>query len=247
MYYLFYAVSVSGLQDSAIGYATSATMEPGSWTDHGEIVSSNSSTPYNTIDPNLVAGFGYENDDFFLSWGSYWEDIYQSAATIDTATHQVTLSSTETQIAYDPTYDGAYVEGSFIYPHGDYYYLFLSVGMCCTYGTSTTPPASGIPYHVNVCRSNTGAVGPYYDANGTSCLDGGGTTILASHDEVYAPGGQGVFNDPIFGDVLYYHYCMLAPSPSLSTLPFFLMPASEHIHWPRLPRRKARLESAQLG
>jgi arabinan endo-1,5-alpha-L-arabinosidase len=44
------------------------------------------------------------------------------------------------------------------------------------------------------------------DAAGASCLTGGGTIVLASHDNVYAPGGQGVYNDPVEGWVLYYHY-----------------------------------------
>lgn len=37
--------------------------------------------------------------------------------------------------------------------------------------------------------------------------DGGGTTIMASNGNVYAPGGQGVFTDADGTDVLYYHYC----------------------------------------
>lgn len=44
------------------------------------------------------------------------------------------------------------------------------------------------------------------DADGTSCLDHGGTLVLGSHDLVYGPGGQGVYDDPGMGPVLYYHY-----------------------------------------
>lgn len=44
------------------------------------------------------------------------------------------------------------------------------------------------------------------DADGTSCLDHGGTLVLGSHDLVYGPGGQGVYDDPSRGPVLYYHY-----------------------------------------
>jgi arabinan endo-1,5-alpha-L-arabinosidase len=36
-YYLYYAVSSLGSQNSAIGVATSATMEFGSWVDHGSL------------------------------------------------------------------------------------------------------------------------------------------------------------------------------------------------------------------
>ncbi|KAL8955505.1 MAG: hypothetical protein Q9183_006618, partial [Haloplaca sp. 2 TL-2023] len=44
------------------------------------------------------------------------------------------------------------------------------------------------------------------DKSGQSCLEGGGTTVLESHGWVYGPGGQGVFEDPELGIVLYYHY-----------------------------------------
>ena len=34
-----------------------------------------------------------------------------------------------------------------------------------------------------------------------------GTLVLGSHDNIYAPGGQSVFNDPVSGrDVMVYHY-----------------------------------------
>jgi arabinan endo-1,5-alpha-L-arabinosidase len=36
-YYLYYAVSTGGSQNSDIGVATSTSMKPGTWTDHGSI------------------------------------------------------------------------------------------------------------------------------------------------------------------------------------------------------------------
>ena len=51
-----------------------------------------------------------------------------------------------------------------------------------------------------VCRS-TSAVGPFVDKAGTSCRSGGGTKVLESHDWVYGPGGQGVYQDPTYGPV----------------------------------------------
>ncbi|KAH7027226.1 uncharacterized protein B0I36DRAFT_326695 [Microdochium trichocladiopsis] len=61
-------------------------------------------------------------------------------------------------------------------------------------------------YRVMVCRSRTPS-GEYFDREGRSCLtDSGGTLVLASHDGVFAPGGQGVWDDPVEGTVLYYHY-----------------------------------------
>ena len=86
-----------------------------------------------------------------------------------------------------------------------YYYLFFSAGQCCNLATS--PPAAGQEYHIEVCRS-TSPTGGFVDKSGKSCTSGGGTTILASHDNVYAPGGQGVFLDPTYGWVIYYHYLL---------------------------------------
>lgn len=53
-YYAYYAVSTFGSQDSAIGLATSSSMDPGTWTDHGQVIASSTGDAYNAIDPNLV-------------------------------------------------------------------------------------------------------------------------------------------------------------------------------------------------
>jgi len=39
-----------------------------------------------------------------------------------------------------------------------------------------------------------------------ACTNGGGTLVLASHDNVYGPGGQSVYQDPFLGPVIVYHY-----------------------------------------
>ncbi|KAH8898444.1 putative arabinan endo-1,5-alpha-L-arabinosidase C [Thozetella sp. PMI_491] len=196
LYYLFYAVSTSGSKTSTTGYATSPSLDAGTWTDQGAILSSTDSSPYNAIDATLVNGTN--PDEFYLAWGSYWGQIYQAQVAIDG--HYVFVSGNQKQIAYNP--NPQYTEGAFLYRKDSYYYLFLSVGVCCTY---TTRPTAGTEYHVNVCRS-TSPTGPFVDKNGNSCTNGGGTTVLASHDNVYAPGGQGVLVDDKYGEVLYYHY-----------------------------------------
>lgn len=67
--------------------------------------------------------------------------------------------------------------------------------------------------------------GPYVDANGVSCAAGGGTIVLASHDNIYGPGGQGLLVDSTYGGVvLYYHYGE-SPPPSF---PFSLPPPLGH-------------------
>ena len=46
-YTLYYSVSTVGSQNSAIGLATSYTMEPGDWLDWGAIITSKPGDPYN--------------------------------------------------------------------------------------------------------------------------------------------------------------------------------------------------------
>lgn len=194
-YYLYYAVSTFGSQNSAIGYATSSTMEAGSWTDHGSTgISSSSSKAYNAIDPNLIkAGSSY-----YMNFGSFWADIYQ--APLNSAATGAASSSY--QIAYNSSGSHA-VEGSFMYYRSGYYYLFFSSGTCCGYDTSK--PSAGNEYKIYVCRS-AAVNGPFVDKSGKSCTAGGGTVVLESHGYVYGPGGQGVVADSTYGTVLYYHY-----------------------------------------
>lgn len=179
LYHLYYSVSTFGSQNSAIGLATSSTMDPGTWTDKGAIgVTSSSSKNYNAIDANLLQ----VGSSYVLSFGSFWGDI-----------HQVSLNSAATksassayQIEYNPS--GTHpCEGSFIYYYSGYYYLTWSQGICCGYDTSK--PATGAEYKIMMCRS-TSATGGFVDQNGADCLTGGGSILLESHGTVYGPGGQ---------------------------------------------------------
>src|ERR1700742_3237261 len=94
---MYYAVSSFGSQVSAIGLATSSTMEVGSWTDLGATgVASTSAKPYNAIDPNLIL----VGSTYYLNFGSFWHDIYQvemKSSGIGTA------GSSSYQLAYDPS------------------------------------------------------------------------------------------------------------------------------------------------
>lgn len=144
-YHVYYSVSTFTSQDSAIGLATSDTMEEGSWTDQGSTgVSSSSSKPYNAIDANLF------NDDgtYYMNFGSFWQDIFQ--APMNSAATKAAASSYN--IAYDPAGEHA-VEGAYLYKNGSYYYLFFSSGKCCGYDTSR--PAGGEEYKIKVCRSSS--------------------------------------------------------------------------------------------
>ena len=195
-YILYYSVSTLGSRNSAIGYATSTTLENGSWVDHGSTgVESTTDDEYNAIDPTMTLVDG----TYYLSFGSYWDDIMQ--VTFDsTAT---TIDGTLSQRIYQPS--GTHqVEACFPYEYDGYFYMFWSEGQANRY--TTAKPASGGEYKVRVCRSSA-IDGTYTDENGTSCLEGGGNYVLESHGNVYGPGGQGIFDDPTYGTIMYYRYC----------------------------------------
>lgn len=119
-YYLYYSVSTFGSQSSAIGYATSTTMEVGSWTDHGTTgVASDSSKIYNAIDPTVFADAA---GAYHMTFGSFWNDIYE----VPMANPPTKSSGTSFNIAYNASTDHA-EEGSFVYLRGTtgYYYLFF--------------------------------------------------------------------------------------------------------------------------
>ncbi|KAL1652061.1 hypothetical protein SLS58_000185 [Diplodia intermedia] len=194
LYYLYYSVSTFGSQSSAIGLARSSTMDVGSWTDVGSTgIKSDSTKPYNAIDPALIEADG----SYLLTFGSFWKDLYQ----VPMKGTPTAASGSAYQVAYDAS--NTAIEGAFIFKYGSYYYLFYSKGTCCGYDTSR--PATGDEYKILVCRSSS-ATGGFVDASGTSCTSGGGTMVLESHGTVYGPGGQGVYDDPTYGPILYYHY-----------------------------------------
>lgn len=201
IYHLYYAVSTIGSQDSAIGLATSDSMAAGTWIDHGSTgVATTAANNYNAIDPNLLDDGG----TFYLTFGSFWGGIEQ--VPMNSAADKST--GDPYNLAYQPS-DNHAIEGSYLYKNGEYYYLFYSAGVCCDLDQSR-PPA-GDEYKIKVCRSSspTGnfVSDPCYsfsasgqanniqvDKSGTACTNGGGSIVLASHGQVYAPGGQCVFS-----------------------------------------------------
>lgn len=211
LFYAYYSVSVSGFQDSDIGVATSETAEPGNWTDHGSLglPPRDENLNYNRIDGNLFV----ECSDCqpYFAFGSAWNDVYQTTLKNDlltwsgSAPQQKLFNSTAVPGQdYPSITEGAFM---FWWMVGDtkYYYLFFSSGACCQAANDLKPP--GDEYKIMVCRS-TSVDGRFEDQLGRDCLtENGGTLVLGSHGNVYAPGGQGVIHDPDVDRIaLYYHY-----------------------------------------
>jgi arabinan endo-1,5-alpha-L-arabinosidase len=196
-YYLYYSVSVTGSRASAIGVATSNSLDFGTWTDLGSTgIESDPTKSYNAIDGTLLASDGKH----WLTFGSFWDDIFNIE--LQGSPTSVPPNAPMNHLAYNAT--GAHsLEGAYLFYWQNYYYLFFSSGICCNLDVSL--PAPGEEYKVMVCRSDN-PTGGFFDANGVDCLQSGGTEVLGSHDFVYAPGGQGVYIVPDLGPVLYYHY-----------------------------------------
>ena len=139
VYYLYYAASSFGSQNSVIGLATSTSLNVGSWTDHGAVISSPGSTsPYtitNAIDPNLIVT---PSGSAYLNWGSFWGDVWQ--VPLQSGLAAPGAASSAINISEDPCGDRP-EEGSYISYHAPYYYLWVSHGQCCNFNANDLPPA----------------------------------------------------------------------------------------------------------
>jgi arabinan endo-1,5-alpha-L-arabinosidase len=218
-YYLYYSVSTPSSQNSSIGVATSKNLEPGSWKDHGSI-GLPENTLWNRIDPNLFQ----KNPDapFLMSWGSYWNGIYQlemedpplKIMGDGRSPAQLIYNGTERpdDLPRDP------VEGGYQFwqrvNETDYYYLFFASGSKDPVGTP-----KGEDSKIMVCRSKS-ANGNFVGPKGRSCVDGGGVELLGTSGKQFAsPGGQGVmFDKQLKSVVIYYHYGKSCSIPSVAHL-----------------------------
>ncbi|KAL1745689.1 glycoside hydrolase family 43 protein [Schizophyllum fasciatum] len=204
-YVLYYSVSSVRSQNSAIGVATSPSMDQGTWTDLGEVIRSKKGDIFNAIDPNLInSNDGDGVNGLKLAFGSYWTGMYQVGLWPDVKTRASDLPGTHLA-----GYSGRAVEGAFVYKpaSSQYYFMFFSAGVT-PFNGATERPEPGGEYKVLVGRGARG-LGPFYDKAGRDLTQKAitGTLVLGSHDNVYAPGGQSVFHDPVSNrDVIVYHY-----------------------------------------
>lgn len=163
-YLLYYSVSSFGKMDSAIGLATSPTLDPDApayrWTDHGVVVRSREGGDFNAIDPAV-----FQDDDgtLWLAFGSQWSGL--KGVELDPATGK----RLHPEEPMTPLATGVPIEAAYLARHRGRYYLFVNRGSCCQGDRST--------YHIQVGRSDD-LPGPYLDREGKALLEGGGTTVL---------------------------------------------------------------------
>jgi arabinan endo-1,5-alpha-L-arabinosidase len=193
-YYLYYAGSTFGSNNSVIGLATNTTLDPADphyhWIDRGLVLQSTTADNFNAIDPNLA--FDTHNTPW-LAFGSFWSGL--KLRRLDPRTMKPsTTDTTIYSLAERPAPDA--IEASYLVYHGGYYYLFASVDYCCR-GVNST-------YKIAVGRSRN-ITGPYVSQAGVPMLQGGYTILLQSSGNVIGPGGQSVYHDGN-RDLLIHHY-----------------------------------------
>jgi arabinan endo-1,5-alpha-L-arabinosidase len=193
-YYLYYAGSGFGTNNSVIGLATNVTLDPASpsykWVDQGEVIRSTASDKWNAIDPQLSFDAG---NNPWLSFGSFWDGIKMRR--IDPITGK--LSATDPTLYSLASRGGGPIEAPGIIRRNNYYYLFASFDFCCRKANST--------YKIVVGRA-TSITGPYSDREGRRMDQGGGDLLLAGYERYRGTGGQSVYLDGnTYRLVLHYY------------------------------------------
>ena len=190
-YYLYYAVSSPGVADSAIGLTIGKTLDPASpdyqWEDQGIVLRSVAGRDlWNAIDPNVIVdGSGTP----WMTFGSFWSGIKLVKLSADwtklaTPEEWHSIAARPRAEADDRAPGSGEIEGPFLFRKGDYYYLFVSTGLCCRGKNST--------YRIMVGRSKE-ITGPYLDRDGKDMAQGGGSPLLAENKTWAGWGGQGVY------------------------------------------------------
>jgi len=177
-YLLYYSVSTFGKNTSAIGLATTPTLDPSdpnhAWTDQGIVIQSSRSNNFNAIDPAVTQD---AEGNLWLAFGSFWSGI--KLVQLDPATgKRISPESSLYSLAHNDA-----IEAAFIHHHQNHYYLFVNWGVCCR-GTNST-------YEIRVGRSER-ITGPYLDQDGKDMKTGGGTKFLASEGPFIGPGHAGI-------------------------------------------------------
>jgi len=213
----YYAVSEFGTNNSAIGLKSCTSIAAGDWRDDGFVIGSKSGVDaYNAIDPNLTIDAA---GNPWLVFGSWFDGI--EIVALDPATMKPTGSVQRIARRANG------IEGSNIVRANGYYYLFVSIDLCCQ-GVNST-------YKISYGRS-TNITGPYVDQNGAAMLNGAGSLLEVGGDRWKGPGGQDVYqngNDWIIARHAYDATMNGLPTLRISDLywdsaawPTFIQPAA---------------------
>jgi arabinan endo-1,5-alpha-L-arabinosidase len=121
---LYYSVSGWGKNTSAIGLASSPTLDPKDpaylWKDEGIVIRSNDKDSYNAIDPQLFAD---PDGSLWMVFGSFWSGIQLIELDPKTGLRK---GDKIRQLAWHES-----IEAPALLKRGGYYYLFVNWGLCC--------------------------------------------------------------------------------------------------------------------
>lgn len=196
-YRLYYSISTFGSRSSAIGLATSASLDPHSpdyrWQDEGLVVSSSDVDEFNAIDANFFAD---DDGRHWLSFGSFWGGL--KLVELDTVTGKPLPDAPFIAIARRGGDANYAVEAPFIVARDDHYYLIVSFDHCCRGAKSD--------YKLAVGRADA-ITGPYLDRSGVPMMQGGGTILVeaAPDDRFQGPGHAGYLRDSDGTEYLIHH------------------------------------------
>lgn len=153
IFYCFYCVSTIDTRNSSIGVATSTSLDQGveSWTDHGAIINTDSGAnanvfPYNgsnALDPSVIVDPAGHSGQAWLTFGSYWSDIWQVPLSADLLSVENADDPNATHIAFNAGFPAE--EASFVSYKAPWYYLWYSKGYCCGLDIDHLP-AAGTEY-----------------------------------------------------------------------------------------------------
>tara|TARA_B100000945_G_C20375475_1_gene594315 strand:+ start:266 stop:1441 length:1176 start_codon:yes stop_codon:yes gene_type:complete len=184
------------IQDAiGVAYNTGTFLKP-SWIDLGIVLESSGeerSTP-RAMDPAVFE----EKGQLYLVFGSHAGGIYivelnpitKKLKEFPEETQTSQYSSRFKKIANNYDIDNDFIkelagiEAPYLFKKGNYYYLFVNWGACCSGSNSS--------YSVRVGRSKS-IFGPYLDKEGKNMLDFGGSEFLHSKSRFIGPGHVSIF------------------------------------------------------
>lgn len=205
-WHCYYSVSTFGKQRSAIGLATSASLEDQRWEDHGRVIESFPGGDFNAIDPSVFLDHAGKP---WMAFGSHWKGIH--IVELDAATGLPAQGARPALIASRK--DSASIEAAYVYEREGWYYLVTSWDLCCR-GVKST-------YRMVMGRSREPA-GPYLDREGRSLTDGGGTSLLRGYGFNFGPGQASVVRrggEWLMGH--HYYDGRVNGAPSLAVRPMY--------------------------
>lgn len=195
-YFLYYSVSVFGKRTSVIGLAVNETLDPRAanyaWKDMGPVIQTSEKDNFNAIDPAICFD---EAGKLWLIFGSYWSGI--KAVELDPKTGTRVAADSPLHSLAAAKAPSTAIEASYVYRHGEFFYLFVNWGQCCK-GVNST-------YVVGVGRSRA-ITGPYTDRDGNDMLKGGGTVFLKTSGRFIGPGHVGILRDGDAERCSYHFY-----------------------------------------